>query len=140
MFKKVGIALLVVVLLGGAAFGAAKYKKLQDENKKLKNPQEQARIQTESLIKEVGAITVLPADETPTVATVADASKLKNQAFFKDAQNGDKVLIYTKAKKAYLYRPSTKKIIQIAPVNIGASQSGTTGTTGTSGTTTTPKK
>lgn len=122
MIKKIGIAVVVLLVLGGGAFGATQYKKLQSENSKLKNPQEQARIQTESLVKEVGALTVLPSDETPTVATVADAGKLKNQAFFKDAQNGDKVLIYTKAKKAILYRPTTKKIVEIAPVNIGASE------------------
>ncbi len=126
MFKKTAIVVLVLVVAGGAVFGASKYKKLRDENNKLKNPQEQARIQTDNLVKDVGKITVLPTDETPTVATVADASKLKNQAFFKDAQNGDKVLIYTKAKKAYLYRPSTNKIIEIAPVNIGSSTKSTT--------------
>ncbi len=126
MFKKVIIAVVVLLALGAAALGAYKYKNLRDENAKLKNPQEQARIQTENLVKEVGNITDLPSDETPTVATVADASKLKNQAFFKDAVNGDKVLIYTKAKKAYLYRPSSNKIIEIAPVNIGTGTSSAT--------------
>jgi hypothetical protein len=53
------------------------------------------------------------------VATVSDASKLQSQQFFAKAQNGDKVLIFTNAKRAVLYRPSTNKVIEYAPVNIG---------------------
>lgn len=71
-----------------------------------------------NLIKEVGKIIVLPDGETPTVATVTDLEKVKNQDFFARAQNGDKILIYPKAKKAFLYRPSEKKIIEVGMVNI----------------------
>jgi hypothetical protein len=64
--------------------------------------------------------------EPPTLATVSDVSKLRNETFFTRAQNGDKVLIYPTTKKAYLYRPSTKKIIEVGPVNINNTpQSGT---------------
>jgi hypothetical protein len=67
----------------------------------------------------VGLLIVLPKNETPTIATVSDPSVLKNQAFFVDAKKGDKVLIYTNAKKAILYDPVIKKIINVAPVNTG---------------------
>ena len=60
--------------------------------------------------------------EVPTVATVSDVSKLKNQAFFANAKNGDKVLIYQNAKKAILYRPSSNKIVEFGPINLGAAQ------------------
>lgn len=68
------------------------------------------------IISEVGKLVVLPADETPTIATVSDLAPLKGQPFFADAEMGDKVLIFQKAKKAILYRPSTKKIIIVAPI------------------------
>ena len=60
----------------------------------------------EQTIKLVGKHIVLPTGEVPTMATVSDPEKLKDQPFFEKAQVGDKVLIYQKAKKAYLFRPT----------------------------------
>lgn len=68
------------------------------------------------LISEVGKLIVLPKDEEPSIATVSDLSKLQGQPFFAKAQIGDKVLVYNKEKKAILYRPSEKKIIELAPL------------------------
>ena len=42
------------------------------------------------------------------------SSKLKAQPFFAKAQDYDQVLIFEKAKKAILYRPSTNKLIEVA--------------------------
>jgi hypothetical protein len=68
----------------------------------------------------VGKLIVLPTDEQPTLATVVDPSKLKNQPFFAQAQKGDQVLIYTNARKAILYSPTANKIVEVAPLIIGA--------------------
>lgn len=76
--------------------------------------------EVDKFVKEIGAYIELPEEETPTMATVSDVSKLANQPFFKNAQNGDIVLIYNNAKKAILYRPSTKKVIDITTINVGA--------------------
>lgn len=117
--KKLFIALVVLAILGSGAYLYKRNRDLSAENKLLSNPTEVAKQQQEELVALVGALVDLPSGETPTVATVSDAAKLKDQTFFELAVNGDKVLIYTKAKKAYLYRPSTGKMINIAPVNIG---------------------
>lgn len=71
-----------------------------------------------SLTKTIGAVMELSTDETPTLATVTDKEKLADQPFFRKAENGDKVLIYTNSGRAILYRPSTKKIIDVTSVNV----------------------
>jgi len=117
------VLILLIAAAGTAAYFIKRYHTAQKEVTRLSNPTEAAKTETQNLIDQIGKLTVLPTGETPTVATVTDASKLKDQAFFLNAVTGDKVLIYTTAKKAFLYRPSTNKIINIAPVNLG---SGTT--------------
>ncbi len=77
----------------------------------------------EKTISQVGRLMVLPTDETPTMATVSDPEKLKDQPFFINAKTGDKVLIYSNARKAILYSPTEDKIIEVAPVNLGATAS-----------------
>ena len=132
MFVWLIVALLLIVAVATAGFYVNKYNESQKQVQKLaSNPTLTAQQQQAELIAKVGKLTILPANETPTIATVTDISKLKDQPFFANAQNGDKVLIYTQAKQAYLYRPSTNKLINIAPVNLGSNQ-----TTSTSGTTT----
>ena len=74
--------------------------------------------ETDALVAAVGKLISLPTDETPTIATVTDVSKVKDQPFFKNAVNGDKVLIYTKAQKAILYDPTANKIVEVGAVNI----------------------
>jgi hypothetical protein len=74
--------------------------------------------EVDGTIAKVGKLITLPADEKPTVATVTDVSKIKNQPFFQNAKNGDIVLVYTKAQKAILYRPTENKIVEVGAVNI----------------------
>lgn len=83
------------------------------------NPQAIAQKEIASLVEKVSKLIVLPEGETPTVATVSDPEALKDQAFFAQAQKGDKVLIYSQAKKAILYSVSLNKILNVAPLNIG---------------------
>ena len=82
-------------------------------------------MEVKKLVAEVGNLVLLPEGETPTIATVSDPEALKAQPFFAGALKDDKVLIYTTAQKAILYRPSVGKIVQIAPINIGAANTST---------------
>lgn len=77
------------------------------------------------LVLKIGRIVELPANETPTLATVSDKSKLAGQAFFLNAENGDKVLIYEKSGKAILFRPATNKIINMSSINAPVSNQNT---------------
>jgi hypothetical protein len=110
---------LLVVGLGVLTYG---YVHTKNQLNAAKNPAAAGKTQTEQIVNQVSKYLELPTGETPTLATVNDVSKLKSQTFFRNAQNGDKVLIYTKSGRALLYRPSTKKIIEYAPVNLGQGQ------------------
>lgn len=135
--KRTVVEVVVLALLVGLALYAAQLhgdrNNLQAQLDSLKsNPQAAVQQQTNDLIASVGKLINLPKGETPTVAAVTNAAQAKQQsAFFNDAQNGDKVLLYVKAGEAILYRPSTNKIIIVAPLSF-TNNSGTTPTTSTS--------
>ncbi len=123
------VIILLIIAIGASAYSFFLYRQSQEQLKNFKNPQEVSKTEIKQLVDKVGKLIDLPASETPTIATVTDNAKLKNQAFFAKAVNGDKVLIYTQSKKAILYSPSKNKIINVAPINIGPSPtpSGPTG-------------
>lgn len=114
--KKYLVYVLAVVAV--VAFGAAYYFYNEAVTLK-KEPNRVAKEEFTKLIAQVGKLIVLPEGETPTVATVSDPDKLKSQPFFSKSKFGDKVLIYTTAKKAILYDVESNKIVEVAPINIG---------------------
>lgn len=122
----IGVLIVLLVITGiVAGFIYVKYQASQQELAKLSNPQELANKQTQALIVKVGKLIELPTNETPTIVSVTNASKLKGQPFFSNVVNGDDILIYTKAKKAIIYRESINKVIEVAPVSIGNTPSPT---------------
>jgi hypothetical protein len=74
-----------------------------------------------TLVSQVSRVTVLPANETPVVSTIVDKQRV-TQSFLASAENGDKVLLYYQAKKAIVYRPSTRQVITIGPIAQGAAR------------------
>jgi hypothetical protein len=119
------ILILAIAGIGGAGYFYYKYQKAQLEIQTIKTDpstvQKAAQEEAKQLVSSVAQLIELPQGEDPTVATITDIDKLKDQPFFQKAKNGDKVLIYTNAKKAILYSPSSNKVIDVAPVNIGSS-------------------
>lgn len=84
------------------------------------NPDQIAQNEIKKVVNTVGKLIVLPKDELPTIATVTDLEALRGQSFFVNAKVGDKILVYTKSKKAILYNPTLNKIIEIASLGISA--------------------
>lgn len=117
MIKKTILGLIILLIVGGSAATSIYF--YQQYEKIKKNPNIVAQEEVKDLVAKVGELMVLPTDEMPSVATVVDKEKLKDQPFFKNSEKDDKILIYTKAQKAILYRPSTHKIIEFAPLAIG---------------------
>ncbi len=106
--------IIVLTILLCLAVGIAGYFYYQYRNSsQVKDTKEIAE-----LTQTLGKFMDLPADETPTLATVTDREKLADQPFFRKSENGDKVLIYTNSGRAILYRPSTKKIVDVTTINV----------------------
>ncbi len=105
--------LLVAVSIGVAVYYYRQVVALRQ------NPQQTAQDAVAEVVAKVSQIMVLPQGEQPILATVADPSKLKDQPFFAQAKIGDKVLLYTNARKAILYDPVANKIVEVAPINLG---------------------
>ncbi len=107
--------LLIIAIIPTVYF----YAQNKNSEKKLNDLQQKTQSSNDlnTVVAQVGRLVILPTDEQPTLATVSDVSKLQGQPFFAGAANGDKVLVYNKAKKAILYRPSLNKIVEMAPLN-----------------------
>lgn len=122
MDKRLIIGILVVLALlavGAITYGFLTKVELERVKNELTNFRRMPNDELKAILDEVGKLMVLPSDELPTLATVTNVEELrKTQPFFNNAKNGNKVLIYTKAKKAILYDPVANKVIDVAPVNI----------------------
>jgi hypothetical protein len=105
---------LLIVLVVAIGFGGYFYYQLHNLQK---DKGAEASKEVKDLLGKVAKLYLIPTGEEPTVATVSDPEALKDQSFFTSSVKGDKVLIFTKAGKAVLYRPSIDKIIEVAPIN-----------------------
>ncbi len=124
--KKVWLGALIVVLVVAVGVLAYGYMDTRKELTNLaKTNSSGGDLERERLVAEIGAYMQLP-DEDPTLAAVSDVSKLKGQEFFKNAQNGDRVLIFSKAERALLYRPSTHKVIEYSRISVSNTDTQTT--------------
>lgn len=111
-------AILVLLFAILAATASYYYNDSREARRLLESPTAASQQEAKELSAKVGKLLETPPDEQPTVITVIDKEKVKTQNFFARAENGDKVLVYTAAKKAVLYRPSTNKIIEVGPVDL----------------------
>ncbi len=107
VLKTASITAIFLGLLVAAGYFYWRYQQLASQN-----PEREIA----SITKKLRQFMDLPESPLPTMATVTEKEKLQQQEFFQKAENGDKVLIYLTEGKAILYRPSTGKVIDVAPV------------------------
>ena len=114
IIKKRSVFNFVIVFIAIIAicFGAFFYLKLN----KIKIEDARKAKELSTLVSKVSLLYLFPEGETPTVATVSDPKLLKDQSFFSNSEKGDSVLLFLKAGKAVLYRPSINKIIEIVSI------------------------
>ena len=106
--------MLILSTISAASLGLNVYWYMQthpgtNASKNINDPVVKAMLGT------MASAVALP-DETPSVVTVTDRDKLQSQPFFQKAQNGDVIFIFEKARRIFLYRPSTRKIIDTVPL------------------------
>lgn len=121
-FKKIGLFFSFLLIISGGIIGAVSgvyyFNKFQTNEKRFREASVVNQADVESLVAKVGKLIKLPEDELPTVATVTDLERLKDQPFFAKAKVGDKVLLYPQAKKAILYDPLNNLIVEVGPLII----------------------
>lgn len=84
---------------------------------------EQERIQRDilKLVERVERHAIVP-QEIPVVYTITDVQELqKQQEFFMDATDGDKLLIFPQTAKAVIYSPDRDIVVTMGPVSIAPS-------------------
>src|SRR3989338_2914754 len=105
-WRKVGrhlaIFLISIMAIGGVLSSFYFYRKYKDTQQLFRDINAVSQLDMKNLVEKVGKLIKLPEDELPTVATITDLERLKEQEFFAKAKVGDKVLLYPQAKKAFL--------------------------------------
>jgi hypothetical protein len=108
---------VAAILIGSAANFYLKFRSSVIDTQS----QTAALTESQTIIRDVSKLIILPKYEEPTIITISEVEKLSSRPFFADAKNGDKVLIYTKAHKAILYDPANKIIVNVALLDNGTS-------------------
>lgn len=118
------LTMVVILALAGAGYMYFQYQKTAQELKKVKTQtasQSPKEDEVKKIVAEVAKLARLPQNETPSIATITDVSKLKDQPFFKDAKNGDILLVFNNSGKAVLYDPKDKKIVDVTTLSTSPS-------------------
>jgi len=89
---------IILVFLGGG----------NEQGLKIKKPEEV--VLNDKLLAKVAELIILP-NERPFIATIVDYKPLMNNPFFKDAKEGDKLLLFEGVGKAILYDPKLNKLL-----------------------------
>jgi hypothetical protein len=109
-----GSVLIVAVAVGGwfvwgnqsgndlATIGEGSATKLTDD-------------QVQRLVARIGQFMVVPSDEKPSATILRDvAVQAQQQPFYKDAKNGDVLVVYS--TRAIIYDPKADKLVNVGPI------------------------
>lgn len=103
--QKGAVLLLGILFVLAASSSAFFYKKYQ-------TAQAKGKIDEIALLRDISQGVQLPT-EKPTMLTIADKDKLSNKVLAASVDNQDILLIYNDAKRLVVYRPSTRKVVDM---------------------------
>lgn len=95
------LAILCLAGIGSGVFFFVQYSQVQAKAN-----------QKEDLTKRIATLAVLP-DDSSTLVTVADKTKLQNKQLADKVSNGDVLMIFAKTQRLIIYRPSDNKIVDM---------------------------
>ena len=110
--KSLFYSLLGVLAVSVSCLGYQMYHDSQQKLQQLAtaSPEAFSEFENDALYAKVNRHMILP-NEKPLVRTVSEADKLKNEPFYAQAHDGDKVLVFS--RRAILYSPSQDRIVEI---------------------------
>lgn len=136
LMSRRGLMAIFGIILGLAAVGAAwsfagkRIATSAPSDRAAEVNQEESQKEIDKLVERVRKHILLPENEEPVVATVVDAEALiKEQPFYANVINGDRVLIYTQRQQAVIYSPKRDILVNVGPVQIQSQLEPTPGTT-----------
>jgi hypothetical protein len=107
----------VGILAGGGYFGYAQWQQFNSPDSVYKREAEVYKTTYEEMMDVAKKQTKIPSNEVPVLATVTDPAALDKSDFYKNAQKGDKIVMFKKNKIVLLYRPSKKQVLARAQLN-----------------------
>ncbi len=113
---------LFIILVGLVLFSDMQRRQAQVQLRELslqldQQGDEAHREQAAEIVRKVRVHMDIGNEEDPTVATIVDVAKLREQnAFYNKAENGDFLVVTS--TRAILYRASEDRILDVVPVEI----------------------
>ncbi len=112
--KKLLVLLFVLACISLAAVGALFYSyHLSKIPTKSIDNEANGNTELSRVLALVEKLAVLPHTDDPVLVKVSNPTDLRADAFFNDSEVGDDVIIYPHIGRAFLYRQSVNKIINI---------------------------
>lgn len=107
------ILLLGLILFLGYSYYQARQKLLTVFNT---SQEEQALAEVNQVLDSMKKLTLIP-NEVPVIATITDSEfLLKESAFYEGSIDGDKLVLFKEARRAYIYSPSRQILVNAGPL------------------------
>lgn len=115
--KKLVVSVLVIVV---ALAGFLAYREYSHTKDVANDPELAKQEEIKKTIKDVASHVQFNGVDKAVVSTVNDneLANLQKQDFFKEAQAGDKILVYAESKRVILFRPSLNKIVNMTQLSV----------------------